>query len=452
MATYKLLGDLGQGAFGRVSLAESESGVRVALKFFDPSPSVMLAVKAGHVSLGELQRRFFSEATYQAQLAHPNIVRVFESNLAYQPPFFAMELAESTLASDLAHDHTLGGNPQQALFDILAGLEGIHSLGIYHRDLKPQNILRIRNPDNTFRYALSDFGLIKVTTGDSTTLTVTGAQGGTERYAAPELISDFKRATSRSDIFSFGVILYDIFYGPGNRVPYTEVSFSGKVGAVASRCTKKLTARRFANIAELRVALYEALQNEVPQFGSRNEERIVQLLSSGSELSEDDWDLVFMLLEELPVGSKSQDQVLRAFTSDHLVFLQATAPDLLMAFSGYYIEYVEYGRGNFDFNYCDVIADKLTWLFNLGDVAIRAKTLLALLALGVSHNRWFVERRFQNLADATLDAATAERVVTEVLVQSKNVEGEIAHLERSIGVSRNQLHPLLHRLWAPANA
>lgn len=219
MSIFQIQNTLGRGAFGRVDRATNELGVDFALKFFDPSPAVVNAIEQGLVSAEELRRRFFSEATYQGRINHPNVVKVFGSNLEDSPPFFIMELAEASLANDMASDHTLGGSPQQALFDILAGLEGIHSQGIYHRDLKPQNILRIRNADGSHRYALSDFGLIKVTSSDATTLTATGVQGGTERYAAPELISNFKRATARSDIFSFGVILFDIFAGPINSEP-----------------------------------------------------------------------------------------------------------------------------------------------------------------------------------------------------------------------------------------
>ncbi|WP_201213124.1 serine/threonine-protein kinase [Rhodocyclus purpureus] len=451
LMVYTHIRTLGRGAFGRVELVRNEAGEQFALKVFDPSPSVAHAIQAGHVSAEELRRRFASEATYQAQVAHPNVVRVLGSVLESTPPYFVMELAEATLATDLSADPTLGGMVQQVLFDILAGLEGIHSFGIYHRDLKPQNILRLRNPDGSFRYAISDFGLIKVATGNATTLTATGTQGGTERYAAPELITNFKRATARSDIFSFGVILLDIFGGVANRVPYTEVQFPGAVGAVASKCTKSLPARRYSSIAEVRAALYDALQNEAPRLGSPHEEQMVELLRSEQRLTELQWDHVFLLLEEIAETSGSLAPLLRAFTRSHLAALSEEAPDLLAAFAGYYIEYVDQGRGTFDFGYCDVIADKLTWLFELGDIAVRAKSLLAMLGLGTSHNRWFVERRFAQLAGPELDVATAARMITEVTVRGLNVARDIDRLEWSISISRTSLSPALQRLWTPAS-
>ncbi|MDD2941781.1 MAG: serine/threonine-protein kinase [bacterium] len=453
MTIYTFRENKGRGAFGQVDHFHTDTWGDVAVKKFDPSPEVLNAIKSGYISEEELKRRFHSEATYQAKLAHPNVVRIFESNLTSTPPFFVMELAECTLAKDLASDHTLGGAPNQALFDILAGLEWIHSQGIYHRDLKPQNILRLRNPDGTYRYALSDFGLIKVTTGDSTTLTATGTQGGTERYAAPELISNFKRATARSDVFSFGVLLYDIFVGPtAARVPYTETNFAGAVGTVASKCTKLLPARRFSSIAEVRAALYEAMQSEVLKFGSEKEEQIVELLHSGKHLDDQEWDSVFLLLEDLDENSSTLDLVLRAFSKDHLEALHTNAPDLLTAFSGYYIDYVNIGRGKFNFDYCDVIADKLTWLFEFGDVGVRASSLIAMLGLGTSHNRWFVERRFANLAGPTLDTPTAERILLEIEVRDLKLLPDIEHLEWSISISRSSLNPVLQKIWIPVSA
>lgn len=124
--------------------------------------------------------------------------------------------------------------------------------------------------------------------------------------------------------------------------------------------------------------------------------------------------------------------------------LASDAPDLLAAFAGYYTDYVEQRRGRLDFAYCDVVADKLTWLFELGDVAVRARVLFVMLGLGVSHNRWFVERRFVSLAGPSLDLATTERFLLDVDVKGINILYDIEHLERSIGVNRTQLSPALH--------
>lgn len=449
---YKKLGDLGSGSFGRVYHAINEQGLEVAIKTFEPSPGVLAAIQQGQIAEAELKRRFFAEAKYQSKITHPNVVAVLDSNLAVNPPFFVMEKAVDSLAKDLQFDRTLGGKPEKALFDVLSGLEAIHEQGIYHRDLKPQNVLRIQDTDGGTRYAISDFGLMKATTGDSTTLTATGAIGGTERYAAPELMGDFKRATARSDIFSFGVFLWDIFVGPVNRIPYTEVQFAGPIGLVAAKCTKRLPARRYATVAELRSALFESLKQEPQLFSSSKEQDVLNLLKADAALSDQEWDQVFLALEDADPKGKPLAAILLAFTKTHLYQLHAEAPDLLAAFSSYYLDYVDRGEGSFDFDYCDVIADKLSWLFELGERATKAKVILTLLVLGTSHNRWKVEHMFMRLAGVHLDGPVADRICTEVEVSGFAFEKHLAHVERSIGANRNNLHPILHRIWAKPNA
>ena len=66
------------------------------------------------------------------------------------------------MADELILDRTLGGQPEKALFDILAGLEEVHTKGFVHRDLKPQNVLKFLDPLGESRYAISDFGLMLV--------------------------------------------------------------------------------------------------------------------------------------------------------------------------------------------------------------------------------------------------------------------------------------------------
>ena len=448
MATYKRLDELGRGSFGTVHLCQDSAGGMYAQKTFEPSPSVEAAIKSGRVQEDELRKRFVSEAKYQSHIDHPNVVAVIDQNMDATPPYFVMELAQKTLREDLDIDVTLNGNQEAALFDILAGLEAIHEKGIYHRDLKPANVLRLKNPAGDMRYAISDFGLMKSTVGDTTTLTATGTTGGTERYAAPELMSNFKRATARSDIFSFGVILLDFFAPKVPRIPYTEVQMAGAVGKVASKCTKMVAARRYGTVAELRAALYEALKAEPPIYASTGEQHAVEALESDTELTDQQWDQIFLLLEDEDLSQKSHKRLLRLFTKDHLIWLHTNAPDLHSAYANYFCDYLDRAEGELNFDYCDVAADKLEWLFELGEVSTQARSLISLLIMGASHNRWYVESKFFRLAGTALPLSVAERVVAEIDVRELDFEHHLAHIERSISADRKNLHSGLHVLWA----
>ena len=140
---YKVIGHLGGGSFGQVKLAIDSAGNEVAVKIFEPNASVKAAIVAGSISELDLKKRFATEAKYQATINHPNVIRVLNNDLTTDPPYFVMERAIESLANDLAFDKSLDGKAESALFDVLAGLEAIHNQGIYHRDLKPQNVLRV---------------------------------------------------------------------------------------------------------------------------------------------------------------------------------------------------------------------------------------------------------------------------------------------------------------------
>jgi serine/threonine protein kinase len=348
-----------------------------------------------------------------------------------------MELASGTLQEDLINDRSLGGNPGKALFDILSGLEAIHDMGIVHRDLKPVNVLRFGQGKDA-RYAISDFGLITAAASDTTTITRTGHGGGTQLYAAPELITNFKYATSTADIYSFGAILHDIF-GGGNRTPYVDLTVPGPCREIVEKCTKKNPSRRYQSIAELRSDLFEALNSPDINFGSTEEADMVGLLNSKDELSDDEWDRFFELLEYADIRSTATYNLFRSIRIQHIDTLAATSHDLLNALGMQFSEYVREIAHNFD--YCDVLADKMEKLFSIGSIALKAHVLLSLLVMGTSHNRWFVERKFFGLAGDALDDKVAQRFMVDVEADGLDLEPLLSHLEWSISVNRNLLHP-----------
>ncbi|MES1943059.1 serine/threonine protein kinase [Salinisphaera sp. PC39] len=431
---YTRLEELGQGGFGKVYKVKGNDGREYALKTLEPLDNILREVSAE-----ELQKRFSREVRYQSAIDHPNVLRVIDFNLDDNPPYCVLELADCSLQDELQKDRTLGGDPGKPLFDILAGLETLADHGYVHRDLKPQNVLRITR-DGDERYAISDFGLMTAGNTDSTTLTGTNAGGGTIHYAAPELLGGFRRATTQADIYSFGAILHDIFNGEP-RIPYTEVSAPPPIGPIIERCTKKNAVRRFGSVAELREALYEALDAQELRFGSDREERAVQLLRDKDELSDEEWDSVYAALEENEHRGQSNHNIYRVLRQPHIEHLANTAPPVFKAFGIACAEYIS--TDSFPFEYCDVLAAKAQAFYDRGDVELRATIILAVLILGVSHNRWAVEERFMRLAGVDADDAVIARFLTEVEVQQRDIEKLISHVEKSINTSRTRLHPLV---------
>jgi len=191
----KILGKLGQGGMGEVYLAEdTELGRKAALKFLPLPLTVDPTLKA----------RFKREARAAAALNHPNIITIYEVGEEQNRAYIAMEYVEGESLKELLTREEL---QIPAILDlaiqICEGLSEAHHAGVVHRDLKPANILL----DKRNRVKIADFGLAKLV--GATQLTGEGTVMGTPAYMSPEQVRG-KKLDPRTDIFSLGVVLYEL--------------------------------------------------------------------------------------------------------------------------------------------------------------------------------------------------------------------------------------------------
>ena len=171
----------------------------------------------------ELVERFEREAKAVAALSHPNIVELFDVGVAGSVPYAVMEfLSGLTLADQLVAGPMSPQQTCQIGMQIAGALATAHAAGVIHRDLKPPNVMLVDNRDSAKvagpRVKLLDFGLSRV--GDSalpgdeedSSQTRSGMILGTPGYMAPEQARG-ESATSAADMFGFGCVLYEVFYG-----------------------------------------------------------------------------------------------------------------------------------------------------------------------------------------------------------------------------------------------
>ena len=195
---YKIIEKIGAGGMGEVYLAEDTKLKRqVALKFLPQH----LAVN------DDTKTRFKREAQAAAKLKHPNIVTIYEVSEFQGRPFFAMEHIEGQSLRDLIKGKELTSHHVINLaIQICEGLSKAHQAGITHRDIKPSNIVI----DADGRPKLLDFGLAVVMGAEK--LTKTGSTLGTVGYMSPEQARG-QKMDHRSDLFSLGVVIYEMFTG-----------------------------------------------------------------------------------------------------------------------------------------------------------------------------------------------------------------------------------------------
>ena len=281
LGPYEIVAPLGVGGMGEVYRArDTRLGRLVAIK-------VIAAVAPGEA---DPRRRILHEARAASALNHPNIVTVYDVGTDKGAEFVAMELIDGQSLADTITTRRLPITKVLKYATQIAGaLAAAHAAGIIHRDLKPSNVMI--TGDGTAKVV--DFGIAKsLGSYSGETATVTGtAQGhviGTVGYMSPEQ-AEGRTVDARSDIFSFGSVLYEMIAG---RSPFRRDTALATMAAIArdeprplseyasdvpvelervtAKCLRKDPARRFQSMADLRVVL-EDLPNDIAAQGVKTD-------------------------------------------------------------------------------------------------------------------------------------------------------------------------------------
>jgi eukaryotic-like serine/threonine-protein kinase len=263
---YKFIEKIGKGAFGTVLLMEDTVvEERLILKFLNANVSAD----------EEMMKRFVHELRYSRKITHKNVIRIYD---------FLYIKGNYAISMEYFPSHTLGGeivNEKPVVLkravkfgiDIATGMAVAHQAGIVHRDLKPANILI----DNDGLLKIVDFGVAAAQTQGDTQLTKTGYVIGSPKYMAPEQILG-KKVDERADIYSLGVILYEMFSGvpPYSRGDHMSVMYQHVQGKarppidinkelpvelnnLVMKCMSLDKAKRAQSMDELRLSLEKFL-------------------------------------------------------------------------------------------------------------------------------------------------------------------------------------------------
>lgn len=261
---------IGHGGMGAVYQALQINLDRmVALKILSPSLSYDPA----------FAERFLREARTLAKLAHPNIVTIFDFGQAGEFYYLTMELVDGVNLRDTIAAETL--NPAEALAivpQVCDALQYAHDHGVVHRDIKPENII-ISKKGNV---KIADFGLAKILepNAEQYTLTATRQIMGTRNYMAPEQIESPETVDHRADLYSLGVVFYELLTGelplgrfalPSEKSP----SVSGGLDDVVMRTLEKDPGQRYQQASQIKTACH-SLDSAEEVKRPRNKENIAE--------------------------------------------------------------------------------------------------------------------------------------------------------------------------------
>jgi predicted Ser/Thr protein kinase len=245
----EIVGFIGQGGMGAVYKARQPALDRlVALK-------ILARGVAGDAGFAE---RFHREARALARLNHPNIVAVHDFGEAGGRPYLIMELVDGANLRQVEAAGRL--TPEQALAivpQICDALQFAHNEGVVHRDIKPENILL----DKKGRVKITDFGIARILGHRADGAALTGARDvvGTPHYMAPEQIAQPQTVDHRADIYSLGVVFYEMLTGqlPVGKFapPSRKVQIDVRLDEVVLRALEQEPALRYQQASQVRTAV-----------------------------------------------------------------------------------------------------------------------------------------------------------------------------------------------------
>jgi len=281
---YRVLREVGRGAMGVVYLARDDRIERnVAIK------SLYIDDRLPDDEQREIRARFEREATAAGQLSHMNIVTVFDVGDRDGVPYIAMEYLEGATLTEAAAEAPLTiPRATSVVEQVLSALSYAHSHGVVHRDIKPDNVFLL--PDGTVKVA--DFGIARTTS--SSTMTQAGQVMGTPGYMSPEQVKG-EAVGPASDIFSTGVLLYELLTGAPAFSSTSPTSIMYKIvheepkpahllnagippnlEAVIARATQKNAALRYASASEMKADIQSGAMPPAPEERSAHDGTVLR--------------------------------------------------------------------------------------------------------------------------------------------------------------------------------
>ncbi|XMA24688.1 serine/threonine protein kinase [Bacillus bombysepticus] len=386
--------------------------------------------------------RFKREVRYLTKLDHPRIVKCEGYNLEESPGFYIMKRYKTSL---IGVQEELRGDFRRIKVvynNILEGLEYLHKEGYFHRDLKPGNVLLNSDSD----IVLCDLGLcVNPAAEDEKRLTRTSLAGGSVYYCSPEQEESLKYIDQRTDIYSFGRMLYETFTGTKPTV-LDIAKLPPAMQYIVKKCTQYKREDRFNSVEDVRQHFNMSIDLLIEGENATDLLQIINDISKYTELDFllDQTNIIEKLANALSGVSKEDElhETLMKISGEAYKQLYAEFPDVVKSLIPKFVNYVD--NQGWPFSYIDTIADKYYVLFmNIEDNDSREKILVSLLSISAINNRWYAMRQFVDL----LYAVDNEPLAYSVYHALSDEEDYLERIARNVNVNKDRLHTAIRNLF-----
>ena len=422
---YKVIKNIGQGGFG------------VVLQVYSLEESKDFALKYCNTSDEERIRRFKREVRLMESIDHENLIRVTDSNLEYNVPYFCMPLASCSLKDIIP----LELSDCTTLFEQMCnGVNAIHLSGGTHRDIKPDNILMM--PDG--KVIVSDLGLSKFDNRDSTVLTMTNIAMGTEAYMPPEqkLPGGTRDLTHSGDVYMLGKTLYEMITGD---IPYSlnYGNLPSGLQMVIRKATQYNPNDRYQTVGNLLDAFLDSCKamTEVDKNGFKS---LVEIATEKIKRGESINDIPLTIIDN--IGKQEVDEELIEYfhelTNELITELVKNYKDTFLELLKKYQSAIENVVGGYPFSFAENVDWRMGIVIDSSEsFEMKSKALVVILIAAVKLNRFAVMNSFNSILTSITDDEFAGYVAEEL-------RSNIEYYERiSNQVPRKELHRSIAVVW-----
>ena len=358
---------------------------------------------------------FRREIRILKSLNHPNIIKIVADTYDSVRPYYVMPNCGKSFV-DLACTQASELELLDYAISFCEAIQYAHEAGVYHRDIKPQNVLLYNGI-----VKVSDFGLSRFVNRDTATMTRTSTTAGTAGYMPPEyLTGEFKNGTVESDIYMIGKTLYYVFSHGKDISNVRSDMVSVPIYSIVDKCTKDTPTQRYSSVSTIVNELKK--YRELLEAAKTAPKTIKEIKATYKPNTPQYNKEVFKTLSTLGYNPKDWGDVLRELRDQELVQVLTYNRDFIVSLSLHFIDCIKNPSDFVQFNDIDEYARFTKILVNLNtDDSIKQDLILLMLNTAITFNRFTAMKVVANILNEQIDR-DYERYKIFVMVQKKQLE------------------------------